>query len=50
MWDVKERRVLVAGERGGERFERVLVSELVTRTPKASLRETAKQREQQPCA
>ena len=50
MWDVKERCVLVAGERGGEKFDRVLVSKLVTGTRPASLRETAKQTEQQPCA
>jgi hypothetical protein len=50
MWDVKERCVLVAGERGGEKFDQVLVSKLVTRTPQGSLRETANQTEQQPCA
>jgi hypothetical protein len=50
MWDVKERCVLVAGERGGEKFDRVLVSKVVTGTRPLSLRETAKQTEQQPCA
>jgi hypothetical protein len=46
VWDVKERCVLVAGERGGEKFDRVLVSKAVTGTRKAWLRETAKQTEQ----
>ena len=50
VWDVKERCVLVAGERGGERFDQVLVSRLVTGTRPAWLRETAKQTEQRPCA
>jgi hypothetical protein len=49
VWDVKERCVLVAGERGGERFDRVLVSKLVTGTRQASLRESARQREQRRC-
>lgn len=50
IWDVKERCVLVAGERGGETFDQVLVSKLRTGTQQASRRETAKQPEQQPCA
>jgi hypothetical protein len=50
MWDVKERCVLVAGERGGEKFDQVLVSKLVTGARQASLRETATQSEQRPCA
>lgn len=50
IWDVKERCVLVAGERGGDKFDQVLVSKLVTGTRQASLRETAKQSERQPCA
>ena len=50
IWDVKERCVLVAGERGGEKFDQVLVSKLVTGTRPAWLRETAKQAEQRRCA
>ena len=50
VWDVKERCVLVAGERGGEKFDQVLVSKLVSGTRQTWLRETAKQAEQQPCA
>jgi hypothetical protein len=50
IWEVKERCVLVAGERDGEKFDQLLVCKLVTGTLRASLCETGKQTERQPCA
>ncbi|MGH2885721.1 MAG: hypothetical protein ACRDPA_23980 [Solirubrobacteraceae bacterium] len=41
MWDLNERCVLIAGERGGEKFDQLLVPKAITRTQHTSLRTPA---------